>query len=601
MCNPLFLYLDIYHPQGRRREDTRIASMKSDMMLAVLQLAAERDLPQSMVISVIEDAISAAHKREAGEQGHDVSAKIDANTGEVTINTIVHAVDWVDEEGPAGQLLVDEARKLNPNAEVGDQLITGELEFKPQRIASRATSQYLKQRLRNAERQIVFEQFADKEGELISAPIRRVESPRDDDGFSERGNVIVDLGKADAVLPEAEQSPSERYRPGMELKFYVLRVSNPSDEEEDRPEIVVSRSHPNLLRRLMENEVPEIKSGMVEVREIAREPGARSKIAVYSNRRDVDPIGACVGLRGIRVQNVVTELMGEKIDILEWSDDIGTFITNALSPASVDQVTVLDNDSVEVVVPDSALPLAIGREGQNVALAVRLTNTDIDIKGASEYAEEQLILRQQIEAAAAEARAAAEAKAAAEAERARQLEQEVAEAVADLTEVEEEVAEPVAEVSEDDGAVAVVEEESDEADEAPEVEVVEVPRVPTTPMIFMPSGPLAQIPSQQDAEEAAEDEADLDLELEELEEKLRELEVEEQERQEAAREAQERADLDQFINSDEIWAVPGEFDAEDADSSSGLKFAEDIAGFRDSDADRAARRGRRSSGRGGRR
>ena len=562
--------------------------MKSDMMLAVLQLAAERDLPLESVVEVVEEAIGAAHKRDAGAEGNDVAVKLDTNTGEVTINTVVHVVDYVDEDGQPGQMMLDEARQLSPEADVGDTIVVGELEFKPQRIASRATSQFLKQRLRAAERQIVFEQFADKEGEMISAPVRRVESNRGEHVDS-RGTVIVDLGKADAYLPEKEQSPSERYRTGMDLKYYVVRVSNPNDDNEDRPEIVVSRSHPDLLRRLMENEVPEIKSGLVEIKGIARTAGSRSKVAVSSNRRDVDPIGACVGLRGIRVQNVVTELMGEKIDILEWSDDIPTYITNALSPASVDQVTVLHDETVEVVVPDSALPLAIGRDGQNVDLAARLTRTRIDIKKSSEYAEEQLLLQQQLEAAEAEARAAEE-----EAAKAAEAAKVAAEAAIATAEVVSEVEDASEDVSVTEGAVAEVSDAVESIEDEVESAVPESPVAPSTPTIFTPSSPLTQVASEDEEEEPegeAESDADLELELEELEEQLREIEEKEQERLEAAREAQERADLDQFIKSDEIWAVPGELDVEEDETGSGLKFAEDIAGFRDSDSERAPRRG----------
>ena len=561
--------------------------MKSDMMLAVLQLAAERDLPLESVVSVVEEAISAAYKRDAGADGNDVAVKIDTNTGEVTINTVVHVVDYVDDEGQQGQVMLDQARQMSPDADVGDTLVVGELEFTPQRIASRATSQFLKQRLRAAERQIVFEQFADKEGEMISAPVRRVESNRGEHADS-RGTVIIDLGKADAYLPENEQSQSERYRAGMELKYYVVRVSNPNDDNEDRPEIVVSRSHPDLLRRLMENEVPEIKSGLVEIKGIARAAGARSKVAVSSNRRDVDPIGACVGLRGIRVQNVVTELMGEKIDILEWSEDTPTYITNALSPAAVDQVTVLQDDTVEVVVPDSALPLAIGSNGQNVELAGRLTRTRIDIKKSSEYAEEQLLLQQQLEAAEAEARAAAEAEA-----KAAEAEKMAAVAVAEAAEVVSEVEDVAEEVTVAEDVVAEVSDVEDSVVDEVEVAVPEVPVAPSAPTIFTPSSPLTQVSAAEEAPAEVEEEsdADLELELEELEEQLREIEEKEQERLEAAREAQERADLDQFIKSDEIWAVPGELDVEEDEAASGLKFAEDIAGFRDSDSERAPRRG----------
>ena len=582
--------------------------MKSDMMLAVLQLAAERELPQDAVISVIEDAIAAAHRREEGVEGQDVSASLDPETGKVTIDTVVHVVDVVEEDGPPGQVTVDEARALMQKAdaagskirvEVGDSIVTGHLEFKPQRIASRVTSQFLKQRLRSEERKIVFEQFADKEGEIISAPVRRVESVRSENGSS-RGTVVVDLGKADAFLPEEEQSPSERYRPGLELKLYVLKVSDPQDQNEDRPEILVSRTHKNLLRRLMENEVPEIKSGLVEIRGIARDPGARSKVAVYSNRRDIDAIGACVGLRGIRVQNVVTELMGEKIDILEWSDDVNAFITNALSPATVDEVVVLGENEVEVVVPDSAVHVAIGKEGQNVGLAVSLTGCAINIKSASVYAEEQLLLRQELEAEEAERRAAEEAKAL-EAEAAALAAAE-AETAAE-TEAQAAVVEVVAETEDETETAEVAEVEQIDAEAAVEVAEAEPPSVPATPTIFTPSSPLTEVATLDPEVAEEESEEELSRELAEIEEQIREIEVEEREREEAAREAQERADLDQFINSDEIWAVPGELDDDHDDSASSLTFAEDIVGYRDSDSDRSQRRGggRRGGQRGARR
>ena len=562
--------------------------MKSDMMLAAMQLAAERDLPLPTVVGVVEEAIAAAYKRDAIDSGTDIAVNLDANTGEVTVNLVVHVVDYVDEEGMLGQVTLDEARQLSQAAEVGATIVVGGLEFKPQRIASRATSQFLKQRLRAAERQMVFEQYADKQHEIISAPVRRVESNRGDE-TNARGTVIVDLGKADAYLPENEQSKSERYRPGMDLKYYVVRVSSPSDENDDRPEIIVSRSHPDLLRRLMENEVPEIKSGLVEIKGIARDPGVRSKVAVSSNRRDVDPIGACVGLRGIRVQNVVTELMGEKIDILEWSDDIPTYITNAVSPASVDKVTLLQDDSAEVVVPDSAHSLAVGRHGENVRLAIKLTGTHIAIKGSTEYAEEQLLLQRQLEAAEAAARAAAEAKAAEEAKAAAEAS---AAAEAEVTEVTDEAEEAPEAVAVAEVIAEEVPATDDSVEEQVEAPVAETPAAPTAPTIFTPSSPLTQVkPPEEAAEPEGDSDADLALELEELEEQIRELEEKEQERLEAAREAQERADLDQFIRSDEIWAVPGETDDEDESTASGLKFAEDIAGFRDSDSDRAPRRG----------
>ncbi len=568
--------------------------MKSDMLLAVMQLAAERELPQSSVVSAFEEAIAAAYRREDEAEGYDVVASLNPETGEVKINTVLHVVDYIDELDPRGQVTFEEARGIKSDAEVGDDIITGDMEFKPQRIAARTVTQVLMQRLRNAERQIVFEQFADKEGEVISAPIRRIDSSRYDVVAGQNPTVMVDLGKADALLPPNEQPISERYRTGMELRFYVLRVGDESFDGDNAPEIVVSRTHPNLLRRLIEMEVPEVKSGIVELKSIARAPGARSKVAVYSNKHDIDPIGACVGLRGIRIQNIVTELMGEKIDILEWSDDPATFIANSLGPAQVDRVVILSNESAEVIVPDSQLSLAIGREGQNVGLATRLTSFRIDIKGASAYAEERIALQRELDAAAAATEAKVEEIAEAELEL---VEAVAEESIADVESDAEVVAVPVAEVE------VVVEDVGVAAEEADVVGQEPVPRA-EVPTLFVPASPISQTPApthselQSDAEEGEfEIEADLDLELLELEEKLRELEEEEQERHEAERQAADQVSIEQDIDSDDLWVLPGEFVVEPETQESGLRFAEDIAGYRDGDSGRTPRRG--GSNRGG--
>lgn len=598
--------------------------MKSDMLLAVMQLSAERNLPQESVVSAFEDAIAAAYRRDPAAEDQDVTVQLDPESGEVIINTVVHVVDEIDELDPRGQVSVDQALSLSADAQVGDDIITGVLEFTPQRIAARTVTQVLMQRLRSAERRLVYEQYADKEGEIISAPVRRVASPRGDDLISTKPTVFVDLGKADATMPGDEQSPNERYRTGMELKLYVTRVSDHTSDGEGAPEIIVSRRHPMLLRRLMELEVPEVKSGLVEIKSIARQAGARSKVAVYSNKHDVDPIGACVGLRGIRIQNIVTELMGEKIDILEWSDDPSVFIANSLGPAQVEEVIVVDDQTAEVIVPENQLSLAIGKEGQNVSLATRLTNFRIDIKGSAAYAEELIERQRQREAEAArkaaeeeEARLAAEAlladqvaaaKAAAEEEEQRRLlEIEEAEAAAAAALAETPVAEPDVEVVpepvieipiefEPEVEVQPVAEQDIEivaetVDEEPPAQDDEIDVVaPTVPSLFVPD---VRRPEPQPAIEE-EPEEDLDLELLELEEKLRELELEEQERLEAEREAAELESMEQDIDSDELWALPDDFQVAPEAPDSGLRFAEDISGYRDEE-------GRRGSGRGGRR
>ena len=598
--------------------------MKSDMLLAVMQLSAERNLPQESVVSAFEDAIAAAYRRDPAVEDQDVKVKLDPESGDVVINTFVHVVDEVDELDPRGQIDVDQARSLSAEAQPGDDIITGVLDFTPQRIAARTVTQVLMQRLRSAERRLVYEEYADKEGEIISAPVRRVASPRMDDPTGTRPTVFVDLGKADATMPGDEQSANERYRTGMELKFYVVRVNDSTVDGEGTPEIVVSRRHPMLLRRLMELEVPEVKSGLVEIKSIARQAGARSKVAVYSNKHDIDPIGACVGLRGIRIQNIVTELMGEKIDILEWSDNPAVFIANSLGPAQVEDVIIVEDQAAEVIVPENQLSLAIGKEGQNVSLATRLTNFHIDIKGSAAYAEE-LIERQRLREAEA-------AQQAAEEEEASRIAAEAAlQAVAEEAESEQPVEveegteyiepEPVAPVlygpesdeeqeieAIDPEVIATPEEEEVEADlqiaaqhldEAAVEEsepLMEVPEeetfAPPVPSLFVPDVQRPEPPSV----EIEDEEEDLDLELLELEEKLKELELEEQERLESEREAAELESLDQDIDSDDLWALPDDFQVSTDTGESGLRFAEDISGYRDEEGRRGSGRGRRGGG-----
>ena len=633
--------------------------MKSDMLLAVMQLSAERNLPQESVVSAFEDAIAAAYRRDPAVDEQDVAVKLDPESGEVIINTVVHVVDELDELDPRGQVDVEQARTLSADARPGDDIITGVLDFTPQRIAARTVTQVLMQRLRSAERRLVFEQYADKEGEIISAPIRRVASSRQLESFSDRPTVFVDLGKADAIMPGDEQSPNERYRTGMELKFFVVRVSDETEDGDGSPEIVVSRRHPMLLRRLMELEVPEVKSGLVEIKSIARQAGARSKIAVYSNKHDIDPIGACVGLRGIRIQNIVTELMGEKIDILEWSDDPSVFIANSLGPAQVEDVVVVDDDTVEVIVPENQLSLAIGKDGQNVSLATRLSGFRIDIKGSAAYAEELIERQRQREADAAQLAAEGEAarlafeaeiaeRVAAEAEERQRLSEIEEAAIADVeTEAESEpIAEPLAEpdpvevtpvlyvpeseeveqsepesemvvaLDQADTAVPEIEEESvaeiaveltddeevveDEISPTTEDPVVfeeETPPAPVMPALFVPNVQRPEPPPSV----TGPAEEDLDLELLELEEKLKELEIEEQERAEAERAAAELEALEQDIDSDDLWMLPSEVEVVTDTSESGLRFAEDISGYRDEEGRRGGGRRRGGSSRRNRR
>ncbi len=515
--------------------------MKSDLLIAVTQLAAERNLPQPIVVKAIEAALAAAYKRDPAAQGQDVIVDMDPDDGDVIVRTVRHVVEEV--EDPLMELTADDAQELQQGAVVGDIIETGQLEYNPGRIAAQTAKQVVMQRLREAERDIVFEEFIDKEGEVLTATIQRVESRW----------VTVDLGKAEAVMPPAEQSPFERYRPGQQLKFFVVQVGRTIRG----PEIVVSRTHPDLLRRLFEVEVPEIFSGVIEIKAIAREPGARSKVAVTSNQEGVDAVGACVGLRGIRIQNVVNELLGEKIDVIEWDEDPVKFISNSLSPAVADRVDLNEEEeSATVLVPDRQLSLAIGREGQNARLAAKLTNWRIDIQGTSVVVEEEPEAPEVAEAAdAVAAPEAAEGEVAADAAAATTTEAPAAEAEAA----------PAAEVAQ----AATEEAPAAETAEAPaaEVETVEAPAEPEV-----------------DPEEAK---AAADAELLALEEELAALEREEQERKAAA----EAETLD--VSSDDLWQVDGGSSSGESKDTGGIRFAEDIAGFRETDA------GRRGGRRGG--
>ncbi|MGQ9714198.1 MAG: transcription termination factor NusA [Anaerolineae bacterium] len=350
--------------------------MKSEFLMAINQLSAERDLPVQVVLEAVEAALVSAYKRDHGA-GQNVTAKIDVDRG--TIRVFVHkqVAETVDDERT--EIALEEARKIDPEARVGQTLA---IEVTPNnfgRIAAQTAKQVIMQRIREAERERVYAEYAEKEGEIVIGTVRSV---------GDYG-IVLSLGKAEAHLPRSEQIPGERYRPGDRIKAYVTEV----EKGTKGVKITVSRTHRNMLKRLLELEVPEIFNGIVEVKAIAREPGSRSKVAVTSLQPGVDPVGSCVGMRGVRIQNIVNELNGEKIDVVEWSPDVATFIANALSPAKVLNVLLdesTDTRTATVIVPENQLSLAIGREGQNARLAARLTGWRIDIKSATEAAQELL-------------------------------------------------------------------------------------------------------------------------------------------------------------------------------------------------------------------
>ncbi len=339
--------------------------MKSDFVIALTQLAAERNLPREIVLSAIEAALVSAYKKDSVTAGQDVSVTLDPGTGDVSVFIIKTVVDIV--ESPQTEMTLAEARGIKPDAQLGDVVPTDSVPHSAGRIAAQTAKQVVLQRLREAERDLVYEEFADKEGEVISVTVQRVD-PR---------YVTVELGRAEAILPPTEQIPTERYRVSNKLKVLLQSVTRSTRG----PEIIVSRADKMLMKRLFEMEIPEIFNGSVEIMAIAREAGLRSKVAVRATQSGIDPVGSCVGLRGVRIQNIVNELQGEKIDVIEWHNDAGVLIANALSPAQVLRVEIdAENETATAVVPDRQLSLAIGKEGQNARLAAKLTGWKVDIK-----------------------------------------------------------------------------------------------------------------------------------------------------------------------------------------------------------------------------
>jgi N utilization substance protein A len=342
--------------------------MKSDFVLAITQLAAEKNLPKGIVLSAVESALVSAYRKDSFAPNQNISVKINPNNGQVEV--------WAEKtvvERPADtriEVSLKEARRYKSDAQLGDILMIESTPYNAGRIAAQTAKQVILQRLHEAEHSAILEEYAEREDEVITGLIQRIEP----------GQIHVDLGRTEAILPASEQVRTERYRVGQRLKVCIIQVLKTTKG----PRVIVSRSHPDLLHRLLELEVPEVYNGSVEIKAIAREAGYRSKVAVAARQEGIDPVGCCVGLRGIRIQNIVNELNGEKIDVIQWSPDATTFITNALSPSQIVSVDLNEEEKIAtVVVPDKQLSLAIGKEGQNARLAAKLTGWRIDIKSAS--------------------------------------------------------------------------------------------------------------------------------------------------------------------------------------------------------------------------
>ena len=342
--------------------------MKTEFMVALTQLSAEKHLPKEVVLAAIESALISAYRKDAFAAGQDISAKINPNTGEVKV--YVRKIATENPTDPIREISLADAQKLDRNAQIGDIISIESTHPNAGRIAAQTARQVILQRLHEAEHHAIFEEFTGKEDDIVTGIIQRITPEQ----------IHIDLGKAEAILPSNEQVHNERYRIGQRLKLYVLEVTKTSRG----PQILVSRSHRNLLRRLFELEIPEMYGGIIEIKSIAREAGHRSKIAVAARQEGIDPVGCCVGLRGIRIQNIVNELHGEKIDVVEWADAPAAFIANALSPAQASSVALNQTENTAIVaVPDKQLSLAIGKEGQNARLTAKLTGWRIDIKSIS--------------------------------------------------------------------------------------------------------------------------------------------------------------------------------------------------------------------------
>ncbi|MEJ8572733.1 transcription termination factor NusA [Microbaculum marinum] len=350
---------------------TAVSANRLELLQIADAVAREKVIDRQIVITAMEDAIQKAARSRYGSETN-IKAEINSKTGEIRLARLRQVVEHI--ETPASEIAIEEARERNPAAQVGDFISEPLPPLDFGRIAAQSAKQVIVQKVREAERERQFDEYKDRIGEIVNGVVKRVEY----------GNVIVDLGRAEAIIRRDELIPREMYRPGDRVRAYVYDVRS----EQRGPQIFLSRTHPQLMAKLFAQEVPEIYDGIIEIKSVARDPGSRAKIAVISSDSAIDPVGACVGMRGSRVQAVVNELQGEKIDIIPWSPDAASFIVNALQPAEVVKV-VLDEDAerIEVVVPDDQLSLAIGRRGQNVRLASQLTGWDIDILTEQEESE----------------------------------------------------------------------------------------------------------------------------------------------------------------------------------------------------------------------
>ncbi len=343
-----------------------------ELIMALDELEKERGISKEYLLESLEVALVAAYKKNF-DSAENVKVEIDSQTGEIHVYAQKEVVETV--ENSQLQISLEDAKKIEKKAKIGDII---NIETKPKdfgRIAAGAAKQHVIQKVREAERNMIFDEYNDRKGEIVTGIIQK----------ADKGTVVLDLGKLEGIMPLKEQIPTEHYHVNDKIKAYVLSVEKGL---KGAPQVLVTRSHPDVIKKLFELEIPEIYEGLIEVKAVSRDPGYRSKVAVYSKNPDIDPVGSCVGAKGIRIQNIINEMNGEKIDVIEWSEDPATFICAALLPAHVMAVDIKEDEKfAQVIVPDEELSLAIGKGGQNARLAVKLTNWKIDIKSETQFRE----------------------------------------------------------------------------------------------------------------------------------------------------------------------------------------------------------------------
>lgn len=343
-----------------------------ELIMAIDELEKEKGISKEYLLESLETALVSAYKKNF-DSAENVKVEIDNQTGEIHVYAQKEVVEVV--ENSQLQISLENARQIEKKTSIGDII---NIETKPKdfgRIAAGAAKQHILQKVREAERNMIFNEYNERKGEIVTGIVQK----------ADKGTVILDLGKLEGIMPLKEQIPTEHYKVNDKVKAYVLSVEKGL---KGAPQVLVTRSHPDVIKKLFELEIPEIYEGLIEVKAVSRDPGNRSKVAVYSKNPDIDPVGSCVGSKGIRIQNIINEMNGEKIDVIEWSEDPATFICAALLPAHVMAIDIKENERfAQVIVPDEELSLAIGKGGQNARLAVKLTNWKIDIKSETQYRE----------------------------------------------------------------------------------------------------------------------------------------------------------------------------------------------------------------------